>query len=145
LTASAKLTDAAGNESAAGTDTAIKDTVAPSAPTVDIVPAFVNSANKTAMSVTGSGEVGATGSSGTITSSGGVGSVALSGTIPAGGTLTLSPNPTRRPADPLTASAKLTDAAGNESAAGTDTAIKDTVAPSAPTVDIVPAFVNSAN
>ena len=86
LTASATLTDAAGNTSGAGTDTAIKDTVNPTAPTVNIVPTYVNNANKTSVSITVSGEVGAT-VAGTVTSSGGAGSVALTGTILVGGTL----------------------------------------------------------
>src|SRR6185436_15116219 len=89
VTASATLTDAASNASTAGSDTATKDTVAPNTPVVNIVPGYVNAANKTAVPIDITGEVGAT-VNGSVTDVGAAHSVPLSGTIPPGGTLTLT-------------------------------------------------------
>lgn len=107
------------------------DTTPPSAPSVDIVPAFVTPANLTAVTITITGEVAAT-VSGSVTSTGGGTPVPLSGTIPAGGTLTLTTNFSGLDDGTLTASVTLTDAGNNTSDAGTDTAVKDTAVPDAP-------------
>ena len=45
----------------------------------------------------------------------------------------------------ITATVVATDAAGNSSASGTDTATKDTTAPGTPTVLISPDPINAAN
>jgi hypothetical protein len=131
ITYTATATDAVGN-TATATKTATKDTLAPAAPAVDIVPPYVNNANQAAVDITISGEAGTT-VSGSVTDSAS-GSVSFSGTIPAGGTLTLSTDLSGLADGSLTASATLTDAAGNSSTAGSDTATKDTLAPAAPAV-----------
>ena len=121
--------DAAGNTSAAATpgdNTVTWDATAPTTPVVNIVPAFVNLANRTAVSITVSGEVGATVA---LSVTDGTTSVPVTGTIPAGGTLTTTPNLTGLADGTITASATLTDPVGNTSGTGSDTAIKDTVAP----------------
>jgi len=106
------------------------DTVPPAAPTVDIVPLYVNAANKTAVQITVSGEVGTT-ISGSVTSSGGAGSAALSGSLP-NGSITQTVDLSGLPDGVLTASVTLIDASSNTSGVGSDTAVKDTVAPAAP-------------
>ena len=106
------------------------DTVPPAAPTVDIVPLYVNAANKTAVQITVSGEVGTT-ISGSVTSSGGAGSAALSGSLP-NGSITQTVDLSGLPDGVVTASVTLIDASSNTSGVGSDTAIKDTVAPAAP-------------
>src|SRR5207244_1214724 len=59
------------------------DTVPPAAPTVDIVPLYINATNKGGVQITISGAVGTT-LAGSVTSSGGPGSVALAGSLPNG-------------------------------------------------------------
>ncbi len=143
----AAATDTAGNSSEASTstdNTVTFETAAPTAPTVNIVPGFVNAANKTAVDIDISGEVG-TSVSGSVTDVGAAHSVSLSGTIPGGGTLTLTKDLSSLDDGTVTAAATLSDAAGNTSGAGNDSATKDAVDPTTPTVNIVPTFVNAAN
>lgn len=121
-------TDAAGNRSG-GTDMP-NDIVAPAAPTDLVLTDPVNDGNKTTVAITGAGEAGAVinwtisdgdGSTGDITGTGVVGSenkINITGII----VTTLSDGT-------LTLSLTLTDAAGNKSVVGTDTATKDTAIP----------------
>ena len=60
--------------------------------------------------------------------------MALSGTIPVGGTLNLVRDLSGLGDGTVTASATLTDAAGNVSTTGTDTAAKDTINPTVTSV-----------
>jgi Bacterial Ig-like domain len=129
ITASITLTDAAGNTGSAVTDTALKDTVAPSGYSFTIDQDPINIGNVGAVSVSFTGlEVGASytyslsssGGGTPLTSSGTV--LAASGTLPGADASGLADGT-------ITASITLTDAAGNTGAAATDTATKDTVAP----------------
>lgn len=106
------------------------DTTPPDAPIVDLQP-YVRASTQHNQRVVIAGEAGAT-FSGSITSSGGYGSVALSGTIAAIGSSTLTLDLSPLPDGTLSAAVRLTDAAGNVSAIGSDTAVKDTVAPAVP-------------
>ena len=106
------------------------DTVPPAPPTVNIVPLYVNGTNKGAVQITTSGEVGTT-LSGSVTSNGGAGSAALSASLLTG-SITQTVDLSGLPDGVLTASVTLTDASSNTSGVGSDTAIKDTVAPAAP-------------
>ena len=120
--------DLAGNT---GTDSPVSgtglvtfDRTAPDAPTVTPSGAWVNIANQSAFDVDVEGQNGATiALTATDTGAGIVGPTA--GTADA----TLSPNLFSLTDGLITFSATLTDAAGNTSSAGTDTATKDTVAP----------------
>ena len=141
--AAGAINDATGNSSdASSTLTYTIDTAAPAAPTVDIVPGSVNNANKTAVSISISGEIGAT-ITGTVTSSGGGTPVVLSGTIDGAGNFTTDYDLSGLDDGTLTASATLTDAAGNTSPAGTDTATKDTGNPSVTSFTCLPATTPS--
>ncbi|MFC7050150.1 beta strand repeat-containing protein [Emcibacter nanhaiensis] len=131
---SAIATDAAGNTGDAGTRTVDIDTVAPSAPTINMVSDDdrVSAAEKTAgVTITGAAEAGASvdvdwdGTVKTVTADAG-GAWAASfaaGDIPADGSTTIS----------VTA----TDAAGNTGSAGTRSVEVDTAAPSAPVISAV--------
>ncbi|HXW06369.1 MAG TPA: Ig-like domain-containing protein [Vicinamibacterales bacterium] len=107
------------------------DTTPPAAPFVDIGPGYVTPANEHAVLVSISGEAGGT-VSGSVSSSGGGTPVALAGTIPSGGTLQLTLDLSGLADGTLTATATLTDDADNTSDPGSDTAVKDTQAPDAP-------------
>ncbi len=107
VTASATLTDAAGNAGTAGSDSATKDDRHPDGADGQHRPDFVNNANKTTVSIDITGEVGTT-VTGSVTSSGGGTPVALSGTIPGGGTLSLVKDLSGLGDGTVTASATLT-------------------------------------
>ncbi|MGE5552124.1 MAG: fibronectin type III domain-containing protein [Bacteroidota bacterium] len=145
LTLSVTLTDAAGNTGLAATDTVLKDTLMPSGYSVNIDQAYINNANKTAMSFTITGaEAGATYHY-ELTSSGGGGLVTGGGTIGSAmeqvvGVTTFGLNE-----GTLTLSATLTDAAGNTGAAVTDTVLKDTLMPFGYSVTMDQACINNAN
>jgi hypothetical protein len=127
--------DTAGNTSAAAMPTLTKDTIAPAAPTLTL-PAWINAITQTAVPLTVAGEVGAKVAY-SITD--GSHTVSGAGTIGSGGSLSLSVNVSTFLDGTLTASATLTDAAGNVGAPGTRTAQKLTVKPAAPTVALNPA------
>ncbi|MFE1602191.1 Ig-like domain-containing protein [Methylobacterium sp. ID0610] len=124
---SATARDAAGNVSAAGTQTLTLDTTAPNAPVVTSA-ALSNSATPT---LTGTAEAGSAvtvtvgGASYTAIATGGSWSLDLATAVPVTGTLSLDPN------GPNAVSATARDAAGNLSAAGTQTLTLDTTAPTA--------------
>ncbi|ODR85618.1 Ig-like domain-containing protein [Shewanella xiamenensis] len=162
ITVTATQTDKAGNTSAEGSDTALVDTTAPTAPTVLIV----DDANPDDGLLT-QGEINSNGAGVQLT-------VSINGTdFEAGGYVTLTINggaaielsfadftdngtgtltfgnytyangviswTETAPADgqSITVTATQTDKAGNTSAEGSDTALVDTTAPTAPTVLIV--------
>ncbi|AGI69668.1 hypothetical protein OAN307_c42750 [Octadecabacter antarcticus 307] len=143
MTVSAVITDAAGNTSAAGSDSATLDTTAPDAPTVSIaedtdndglisggessgqvdvtiaLPAGAVAGDRLTITNPDTGTTAVDLSAADITA----GDVSVTYDVPAeGGTMTVS--------------AVITDAAGNTSAAGSDSATLDTTAPDAPTVSI---------
>ncbi|WP_186464817.1 Ig-like domain-containing protein, partial [Azospirillum brasilense] len=128
---SATATDAAGNTSAAGTQTLTVDTTLPNAPTVT----SATLTNSTTPTLTGTAEADSTvtvtvgGATYTTTATnGGTWSINLATATPTTGSLNLNANG----ANPVSATA--TDAAGNTSSAGTQTLTVDTTAPTAPTV-----------
>ncbi|WP_205215815.1 beta strand repeat-containing protein, partial [Azospirillum brasilense] len=137
---SVTATDAAGNTSAAGTQSLTIDTTAPDAPAV--TSAALTKAVKPTIS--GTAEANSTvtvtvgGATYTATASGtGAWSVNLATAIPASGSLGLNANGTNA------VSVTARDAAGNVSSAGTQTLTIDTTAPNAPTVTSA-ALTNSA-
>ncbi|MDJ0455857.1 Ig-like domain-containing protein [Arthrobacter sp. NQ7] len=139
---SATAGDAAGNTSAAKAATSIKDTVAPAAPQALSVPTYVNSANSSAVPVSGTAEAGGTVTV-TATDAGAVHTV--SGTATASGTGAWSLNLNLGTLNDGTASYAVTvkDAAGNNSSTATVTDTKDTAAP---VLSITaPMYVNLSN
>jgi hypothetical protein len=134
LTATAVATDAAGNASPAGTDTATKDATVPGTPTVNLSDP-VNAANTTTTTVSGVAEPGSTVDVSLDDATAGdplTGSTTADGTT---GEYTTSFDVTSLADGVLTATVTATDAAGNTSPAGTDTATKDSSIPDAPTLD----------
>ncbi|HEX9364911.1 MAG TPA: hypothetical protein VGA47_14140, partial [Candidatus Dormibacteraeota bacterium] len=125
LTVYASLTNPAGSMSFS-TSTLIKDTVAPAAPSV-VLPRYINLVNRGSVPVIVSGEPGATA---TVSATDGIMTVTGSGTVGPGGTVTISLNLTALRYGTVTATAYLTDAAGNAGATGQPVSdIKNTVAP----------------
>ncbi|MEJ5245289.1 MAG: FN3 associated domain-containing protein [Bacteroidota bacterium] len=152
ITVSVTVKDAAGNESTATTDTEMKDVVAPTAPTVVINGGNpINASNYTAVSLQISGEIGTTYAYAFTPDNG--------TPVTGNGTLDVSPKTltnidlTNILDGTVTATVTLTDAAGNVSTAGTDTELKDVVAPSAFTTgavvstggNVVAAYWNATN
>ncbi len=136
VTVSVTVKDAAGNVSTAATDTELKDVVAPTAPTVVINGSNkINLSNYTSTTLEISGEVGTTYDYSYATNDGN----AVTGT----GALDVSPKTltaidlTHIVDGTVTATVTLTDAAGNISGNGTDTELKDIVAPAAFTTGAV--------
>jgi methionine-rich copper-binding protein CopC len=143
LSASATATDAPGNVSAAGTDTATKDTAAPAMPTVNL-PTYVNAANKAAVPVSG---VADPGTSVALSVDDATPGSPVTATVPADattGAYSTSLDLTSLADGTVTATAVASDAAANPSAAGTDTATKDTVVPGTPSITVSDP-VNAAN
>ena len=117
------------------------DSIAPDAPTVALLDP-VNNANKTAATLHIVGESGATYNYSIEDATPGS-PVTGTGTL-TGGDLTVSGiNVTGLDDGTLTASVTLTDAATNTGVAGTDTAMKDVVTPSAPTTPDLTAATDS--
>ena len=134
LTASAVATDGAGNASSAGTDTATKDASVPGAPSVNLSDP-VNAANTTTVTVSGVAEPGSTVN---ISIDDATAGSPLTDTTTAHvttGDYSESFDVTTLADGVLTATVTATDAAGNTSPAGTDTATKDSSIPDAPTLD----------
>ncbi|MGY0200335.1 Ig-like domain-containing protein [Leptothrix sp. BB-3] len=125
-------TDTAGNTSAAGTRDISVDTLAPSAPAIDVVATdnFVNAAEYTNLVINGTGEAGAT-----VT----LGNTGQTAVVDNAGnwTFTVADAVDAFGQGGETLSVTQTDAAGNTSAAGTRAINVDTLAPTAPTIDAV--------
>lgn len=129
--------DVAGNVSAAASDTVLLDTVAPAA-TLVIGPAATNT-NSVAVTVGGNPGTGAPLNGYCVKSSPSVpaaGDACFSGTPPATGTISTAGEGTK------TLYAFTRDAAGNVSAAATDTVIYDTTSPTA-TLNLTLALTNN--
>ena len=132
-TLSVTQTDAAGNVSTAGTRPIMIDTLAPTAPTIDLVATddIVNASEQTA-TITGTNEAGATvalslgGNTRAATVTGTTWSYALT-----------AADITAMGEGAETLSVTQTDLAGNMSASGTHGITLDTLAPTAPTIDLV--------
>ena len=133
ITAIARLTDNAENISADGSTTAIKDVVAPGAPTVVANP-FINTENETHFSITGTGEANATiayefrDATKTVL---GIGTVSSTGNIDL-----VSPDLTGLSDGVVTLVMKLTDAAGNTGNESNTSLTKETVKPTLVSIDI---------
>lgn len=148
--ASVELVDAAGNVNVAFTTVTANsvaiDANTPAAPVVALLDP-INAGNVTAVTITGTGEIGATldwsitdDASSSVVDSGsdvvdGSGNISVTGIDVSGLADDLD----------LTLSVTQTDAAGNTSAAGTDTALKDTVIPTLPAAGIVGTTIQGAS
>ncbi|WP_407523946.1 ELWxxDGT repeat protein [Methylobacterium oryzisoli] len=131
---SVTATDAAGNVSAADTQTLVVDTTRPDAPAVTSAALSNSAAPILAGTAEAGSRVGITvgGASYAVTAAGGAWSLDLATAAPVSGVLTLDRNGANA------VSVTATDAAGNVSAAGTQTLIIDTTGPSAPAVPTPP-------
>ncbi|MHC6595094.1 beta strand repeat-containing protein [Arthrobacter sp. C152] len=136
-------TDNVGNAGSAESQTVRIDTQAPAAPGL-VVPAYVNSANVSAVPVTGTAEAGATVTL-TASDAGAAHSVTVTATASGAGAWSASPDLTGLNQGTVTYTATAADAAGNTSPAGTATSTKDTVAPAPAQALSVPAYVNTGN
>ncbi|QRM19024.1 type I secretion C-terminal target domain-containing protein [Dechloromonas sp. TW-R-39-2] len=145
MTVSAVIVDSAGNATPAGTDSAVVDTTATSAPTVTITTDANNngyiSAVEQGVATTDGVRIGLP-----VGAKAGDTLLITDGINPQTHVLTAAEvtagvyNTTfAKPAEggTLTISATLTDAAGNTSLAGTDTAVLDTTPPGLPTLTVV--------
>jgi hypothetical protein len=148
---SIKLNDALGNQSntisAFTTANALAgDANAPSGYTVAIDQAFINNANKAAISFTFTGaEVGATYNYSFDDTDGGTAAITGTGTVAAAGE-TISPiNLTSLIDGTITLTVYLTDLAGNNGSNATNNKIKDVVAPTGYSVAINQPFINNTN
>lgn len=133
ITVSANLKDASGNIGVNGTDTAIKDTVAPIAPT-PVLPTWINTINQTAPAISGSGEANALISyaiSDSLAST-----VSGTGTVGSTGVINLVGSDISGLVDgDLNISMNLTDAAGNLGLAGVSASKKETIKPTLVSID----------
>ncbi|USD39152.1 Ig-like domain-containing protein [Ferrimonas sp. SCSIO 43195] len=129
LTASATLSDAAGNAATTVNHTADKDTQAPSGYSVNIDQAQINAANVGALSFTFSGGEATTHYQYSLSSSGGSAVVTGSGTLTGTGDQITGIDVSGLSDGTLTLSVTLTDALGNAGTAAVDTVAKDAVGP----------------
>ncbi len=145
ITLSVTLTDVNGNTGSAVTDTVTKDTQAPIGYSVTIDQDPINSVNDNSVSFTfASAEVGATYNY-TFSSSGGAGTVTGSGTVASAGATISSIDVSGIPDGTITLSVTLTDVNGNTGSAVTDTATKETVAPTGYSISIDQDPINAGN
>ncbi|WP_186758167.1 MBG domain-containing protein, partial [Echinicola salinicaeni] len=130
ITLSVTLTDTFGSTGIAATDTVIKDTTAPSGYSVSIDQSPINNTNQSTASFTFSGaEIGTTYNY-TFSSSGGGTNVTGSGTIATATDQVTGIDLSGLGDGTVTLSVTLTDDSGNAGSAATDTAAKDSTAPS---------------
>ncbi|MBS7526930.1 S-layer homology domain-containing protein [Fusibacter paucivorans] len=142
LTLSVILTDPALNTGTATTDTAIKDTMAPSGYSVVIGEAYMNNANQNALAFTFSGaEIGAQYEY-TLISDGGVGTITDTGTLTSSDQQVSGINTSTLSDGQLTLSVRLTDPFGNVGSDVNDTVIKDVAAPTGYTAAFDLASIN---
>lgn len=136
-------TDKVGNAGTAQNKTVRIDTLAPAAPAYTAVPAYVNLATVSGVTMSGSAEAAATV---TLVASDGAGhSVPMVTTASGTGTWSVNLDLTSLNQGAVTYTATATDAAGNTGPAKTTTSIKDTVKPDPAQGLSVPAYVNMAN
>ncbi|WP_189608066.1 beta strand repeat-containing protein [Saccharospirillum salsuginis] len=136
LTLSATLTDTAGNAATAVTDTATLDATAPTGQSVAFDDTLINSSEAAGTSFTfSSAEVGASYTY-SISSSGGGTDVTGSGTLTTATDQISNVDVSGLSDGTLTLSVTLSDSAGNEAAAVTDTTSLDTTAPSLTEVSV---------
>ncbi|WP_335964730.1 MBG domain-containing protein [Galbibacter sp. PAP.153] len=148
VTLSVTLTDSFGGTGTAATDTAPKDTAAPTAFTVSIDQGFINSSNQSSASFTFSGAEVGTAYSYSFTSSGGGTLSSGSGTIATATDQITGIDLSGLSEGMITLSVTLTDGFGNESSPATDTVTKDTTPPSGYSVSmdlLGESLINSIN
>lgn len=139
------LTDTNGNIGAAAGNSETKDTVSPTGYSAAIDQSPINSGNAALASFTFNGaEVGATYNY-TFTSSGGAGSVTGSGTIASATDQITGVDLSGLADGVVTLTVTLTDRGRNSGAASTDTATKETQAPTGYTVTIDQSPINTLN
>lgn len=144
ITYSATATDPAGNTGPATTATDTKDTTPPAIQILS-VPAYVNTANVTAVPVTGTAEAGTTI---TLTAADTVPAHTVTAVTTASGTGAWSfttLNLAGLDQGTLTYTATAKDAAGNTGTPATATDTKDTIAPAAPTLTTPQTYVYGGN
>lgn len=144
ITYTITATDDHANPSTSVTTSNTKDTAAPSVPGVDISPKPVNAANRTAITVSGASD-GTTVDVVLSDADGGTGDLVQTDVPVTAGSYSTTFDTTTLSDGTLTASVTAQDPAGNTSPPGSATALKDTVAPTLPTVAISPDPVNAAN
>ncbi|MEK7514769.1 MAG: Ig-like domain-containing protein [Patescibacteria group bacterium] len=148
--ASVALVDAAGNVNVAYTtvtaNTVAVDANTPAAPIPTLLDP-INAGNVTAVTITGTGEANASLAWSINDDNALTPAVTGVGTVDGLGAISISGINVSSLDDDLdlTLSITQTDAAGNTSAAGTDTALKDTVIPTLPAGNIVGATIQGAN
>lgn len=117
------------------THTFIVDTLAPDAPTV-VLPEYINTGNQDSLTITGSGETNAAISYTISDGATPANTVTGTGTVSGTGVINITGvNVSVLEDGPIGISLILTDAAGNPSLAGTDSAIKETVKPTLVSLD----------
>ncbi len=135
LSVSVTATDAAGNVSNVGNVTVPQDTVAPSTPTVTLTNP-INNSNKTATTLTVTGETSASVSYSINDVDGATPAVTGTGTL-TGGSLTVNNLDLSSLSDQsITASVTVTDSAGNANTAGSAVSTKDVVLPTLSSVSL---------
>lgn len=144
VTASAVARDTAGNSSGEASDTATKDTAAPATPGVSIDPDPINDDNQTSITVSGTSD-GATVDVVLSDGPGGGADLTAADVPVTSGSYSAPFNTTSLADGTVTATVVASDPVGNTSGPGTDTATKDTEAPTTLTVLISPDPVNDAS
>ena len=148
---SIRLNDALGNQSNAITafttaNTLAGDANAPTGYSVAIDQAFINNANKTAISFTFTGaEVGAAYNYSFDDTDGGTTAIAGSGTVGSAGETISGIDLSSLTDGTITLTVYLTDVAGNPGSNATSNKTKDVVAPTGYSVAIDQSFINNAN
>lgn len=143
----ARFTDSIGNTSAIASDSLIKDTVGPDAPTVSIDTDPVTSLNEETVEISGTTEPNAVVNVTVTDTDTDTGEVVGNDEADGTGAFALTINASGLSDGVLTATAIATDTLGNEGAVGADTALKDTVAPEGSVVMLDPnsdGFMNAA-
>ncbi|HSH89684.1 MAG TPA: hypothetical protein VK996_06845, partial [Ramlibacter sp.] len=143
LTVTAFVTDQNGNQGSSGSDTALRDTVGPAAPTVVIVEDANNNGVISSSELSGNVDVSFTLPPGavagdvlTVTDGATTQTLTLTASHIAAGTgVTAFAAPAQ--GGSITVTAFLTDQNGNQGASGSDTALRDTVGPPAPSIVII--------
>ena len=146
LNLSVTLTDTAGNEGTAATDSTTKEATPPVGYSVNFDQGSVIASNETAISFTfASAEVGTTYNYSIDDTNGGTSAITGSGTIATATDQISGLDFSGLDDDTLTLTVYLTDSYGNQGSDVTDTITKDTTAPSGYSVSIDPSYINSTN
>ena len=144
LTVVAEQTDAAGNTSPSASDTTVRDTVAPSAPTItSVTPDPINNAGVDDVQVEGTATGAATATL-VVVDKNGLKSDPTTVTVSSGAFSFTGVDVSGLADGALTFSVRAADAAGNLSTADTESATKDTSGPQVTGLSLDPAKISSA-